>query len=87
VQVKLRSASAPAWATVEAHGAGKVGAGAVLRLDQPQHGVAPGQAGVIYDGSRVLGGGWIERAALSAEAERSADPGPGALDRPRAFAL
>ncbi len=29
-------------------------------FDQPCYGVAPGQAVVCYDGSRVLGGGWIE---------------------------
>jgi tRNA-specific 2-thiouridylase len=26
---------------------------------EPQHGVAPGQAVVVYDGEYVLGGGWI----------------------------
>jgi tRNA-specific 2-thiouridylase len=31
---------------------------------EPQSGVAPGQACVAYLGSRVLGGGWIERAPL-----------------------
>jgi tRNA-uridine 2-sulfurtransferase len=30
-----------------------------VRLDEPQCGVAPGQAVVCYDGDRVLGGGWI----------------------------
>ena len=34
----------------------------------PQAGVAPGQACVFYAGSRVLGGGWIERAPLAADA-------------------
>lgn len=29
-------------------------------LDEPAYGVAPGQAVVLYDGDRVLGGGWIE---------------------------
>ena len=29
---------------------------------RPQPGVAPGQACVCYGGTRVLGGGWIERA-------------------------
>jgi tRNA-uridine 2-sulfurtransferase len=33
----------------------------------PQAGVAPGQACVFYDGTRVLGGGWIERAPLTRE--------------------
>jgi tRNA-specific 2-thiouridylase len=28
-------------------------------FEQPEYGVAPGQAAVFYDGSRVLGGGWI----------------------------
>ena len=31
-----------------------------IALDEPCHGVAPGQAVVCYDGQRVLGGGWIE---------------------------
>ncbi len=30
-----------------------------VRFDQPQLAVAPGQAAVVYDASRVLGGGWI----------------------------
>jgi tRNA-specific 2-thiouridylase len=33
----------------------------------PQAGVAPGQACVFYQGTRVLGGGWIERAPLAAD--------------------
>jgi tRNA-uridine 2-sulfurtransferase len=35
---------------------------------EPQAGVAPGQACVFYQGTRVLGGGWIERAPLAADA-------------------
>ena len=31
-----------------------------LHFEAPEYGVAPGQAAVIYEGSRVLGGGWIE---------------------------
>ena len=31
-----------------------------VTFDQPQYGVAPGQAVVCYDGEKVLGGGWIE---------------------------
>lgn len=31
----------------------------LIVLDKPQYGVAKGQAGVIYDGTHVLGGGWI----------------------------
>jgi tRNA-uridine 2-sulfurtransferase len=30
-----------------------------VRFAEPQYGVAPGQAVVLYDGDRVLGGGWI----------------------------
>lgn len=30
-----------------------------VQFDAPQYGVAPGQAVVLYDGDRVLGGGWI----------------------------
>jgi tRNA-uridine 2-sulfurtransferase len=37
-------------------GAGGV---ATLRFDEPQRGVAPGQAAVLYVGDRVVGGGWI----------------------------
>jgi tRNA-specific 2-thiouridylase len=32
-----------------------------VRFDKPEYGVAPGQAAVFYDGTRVLGGGWISR--------------------------
>jgi tRNA-specific 2-thiouridylase len=28
-------------------------------FERPEQGVAPGQAAAFYDGSRVLGGGWI----------------------------
>lgn len=30
-----------------------------LVFDLPEYGVSPGQAAVLYDGDRVLGGGWI----------------------------
>lgn len=36
-----------------------------LVLDTPAGPVAPGQAAVLYDGDRVLGGGWIRRPALT----------------------
>ncbi len=32
-----------------------------VELDLPAEAIAPGQACVMYDGSRLLGGGWIER--------------------------
>ena len=54
-RVKLRSAQQPADARVFVTGGGE----ALVVLDEPQYGIAPGQAAVLYDGSRVLGGGWI----------------------------
>ncbi|MGB9152771.1 MAG: tRNA 2-thiouridine(34) synthase MnmA [Alphaproteobacteria bacterium] len=55
VTVKLRSAQPPIAATFQMQGEGR----GILTLTEPTFGVAPGQAGVIYDGERVLGGGWI----------------------------
>ena len=40
----------------------------IVRFDQPEYGVSPGQAAVLYEGDRVLGGGWIEE-TVSAELE------------------
>ncbi len=63
VGAKIRSTAAPVPATVSFDGA----VAAQVDLETPEFGVAPGQACVIYDGSRVLGGGWIQReASLSA---------------------
>jgi tRNA-specific 2-thiouridylase len=42
--------------------------GADIHFLSPEYGVAPGQAAVIYDGDRVLGGGWIEE-TIAAELE------------------
>lgn len=61
VEVKLRSAQAPAPARVFAGPDGT----AEVALDQPQHGIAPGQAAVFYDGTRLIGGGWIAGAELT----------------------
>jgi len=36
--------------------------GARVEFDEPRSAITPGQAVVFYDGERVLGGGWIERA-------------------------
>ena len=57
VTVKLRSAQPPVAARLFLDGAGS---GEAL-LATPVDGVAPGQACVFYDGTRVLGGGWIRR--------------------------
>ncbi|WP_411291314.1 tRNA 2-thiouridine(34) synthase MnmA [Sphingorhabdus sp.] len=51
VMAKVRSMSRPVAARLD---------GDWLRFDSPEYGVAPGQAAVLYDGDRVLGGGWIE---------------------------
>ena len=49
--VKVRSMARPAPASFD---------GEVVQFEAPEFGVAPGQAAVIYEGERVLGGGWIE---------------------------
>ena len=36
-----------------------------IRFDEPQSAITPGQAVVLYDGERVLGGGWIDTASRS----------------------
>lgn len=51
IRYNSRAASATAWR--------EAGSLRVL-FDEPQDGVAPGQAVVCYDGDRVLGGGWID---------------------------
>jgi len=55
--VKVRSTRAPVPARVFAAPNG----GAEVELPEGESAVAPGQAAVFYDGSRVLGGGWIAR--------------------------
>ncbi|HVC56127.1 MAG TPA: tRNA 2-thiouridine(34) synthase MnmA [Stellaceae bacterium] len=68
VAAKLRSAQMPVAATLRpATGlaAGILGE-AELVLDVPGGAVAPGQAAVLYDGERMLGGGWIRRHAREA---------------------
>jgi tRNA-specific 2-thiouridylase len=57
-QVKIRYRHAAAPATVTA----LPGHGARVEFAEPQSAITPGQAAVFYDGSRVLGGGWIEQA-------------------------
>jgi tRNA-specific 2-thiouridylase len=55
---KVRSMAKPVPVTLE----GPLGAGAetTIRFAEPEYGVAPGQAAVLYAGERVVGGGWIE---------------------------
>jgi tRNA-specific 2-thiouridylase len=65
VEVRLRSAQAPAAARVFANESGQ---GARVALAAPEHAVAPGQACVFYQGSRILGGGWIRQRSRDAAA-------------------
>ncbi|HEU5286383.1 MAG TPA: tRNA 2-thiouridine(34) synthase MnmA, partial [Sphingomicrobium sp.] len=57
VGVKVRSLAPPVAAVID---------GGWVRFDRPEYGVAPGQAAVAYDGSRLLGGGWIAETASAA---------------------
>ncbi|MBF0146580.1 MAG: tRNA 2-thiouridine(34) synthase MnmA [Magnetococcales bacterium] len=60
IQAKIRYASKAVPATLEWNRAGDDDGTAMLRFDQPQRAITPGQACVFYEGSRVLGGGWIQ---------------------------
>jgi tRNA-specific 2-thiouridylase len=55
---KVRSMARPVPVALE----GELGGGgrATIRFAEPEYGVAPGQAAVLYAGDRVVGGGWIE---------------------------
>jgi len=57
VSAKLRSAQPPVPATLYARDNDE----AELVLTAAAGAIAPGQAAVLYDGDRVLGGGWIRR--------------------------
>lgn len=56
VKIRYRHTAVPATATATPDG------GAEVRFAEPQPAVTPGQAVTLYAGTRVLGGGWIERA-------------------------
>ena len=64
--VKIRSVSQPVEATIYSHDNGFY-----VITDEPQFGVANGQACVVYDDTRVLGGGWINGAEYR-EAKKAA---------------
>jgi len=51
LSVKVRSLAKPVPARFD---------GENVHFEAPEYGVAPGQAAVLYDGDRMLGGGWIE---------------------------
>jgi len=54
VKIRYRHVAAPA--TLEP----LPGRRALVRFDEPQRAITPGQAAVFYDGDVCLGGGWIE---------------------------
>jgi tRNA-specific 2-thiouridylase len=56
VRAKIRHRHEPADATVEPAGEGE----ALVRFDDPQRAITPGQAVVFYQDDLVLGGGWIK---------------------------
>ena len=53
-KIRYRNAGTPATVTATSDG------GARVTFATSQTAITPGQAVVFYDGSRVLGGGWIE---------------------------
>jgi tRNA-specific 2-thiouridylase len=63
VSAKVRSLAPAVPAAVD---------GEWLRFDQAEYGVAPGQAAVVYDGSRLLGGGWIAETLAAEQGEVNA---------------
>jgi len=58
LSAKVRSLAKPVAITLE--GVPGDGADVLIRFVEPEYGVSPGQAAVIYAGERVVGGGWIE---------------------------
>ena len=63
VSVKVRSLAPAVPATRE---------GGWIRFSQPEYGVAPGQAAVLYENTRLLGGGWIAETGALAESVMNA---------------
>jgi len=58
VNVKVRSLAPSVPAKID---------GDWIRFATPEFGVAPGQAAVAYDGTRLLGGGWIAETVAASE--------------------
>jgi tRNA-specific 2-thiouridylase len=61
VVVKLRSTQQGVMATAYGKGEGE----AEIVLHEPHAAISPGQACVLYDGNRMLGGGWIARCRVA----------------------
>ena len=62
-QVRIRHQHTPAPSLITVHDDGTI----AVSFHEPQHGVAPGQAVVIYDGDIVLGGGWISGSLIQSD--------------------
>ena len=58
LMAKVRSLAKPVPVTLD--GVPGAGAAVTIRFANPEYGVAPGQAAVLYAGDRVVGGGWID---------------------------
>ncbi len=56
VQIRYNGLPKPARVTLDPDNSQRF----KVQFDEPQLAVAPGQAAVIYDATRVLGGGWID---------------------------
>ena len=54
-KIRYRHAGVPATVTATSDG------GTGVHFDAPQPAVTPGQAVAFYAGTRVLGGGWIDK--------------------------
>jgi tRNA-specific 2-thiouridylase len=63
VSVKVRSLAPAVKATKD---------GDWVWFNNAEYGVAPGQAAVLYEGTRLLGGGWISKTASTAKSARHA---------------
>ena len=63
VAVKVRSLAPPVPARL---------AGEQVQFERPEYGVAPGQAAVFYDGTRLLGGGWIAETVSADQGQMNA---------------
>jgi tRNA-specific 2-thiouridylase len=55
VQIRYNGQPKPATVSIDSDDPDRFS----VEFDEPQLAVAPGQAAVVYDGTRVLGGGWI----------------------------
>jgi len=76
LSAKVRSLAKPVPIALD----GSLGEGkaTTIRFADPEYGVAPGQAAVLYAGERVVGGGWIESTEPACQPSQlsSTQPGP-----------